>query len=113
MTLYIYNNKHEVEVLKTHYLKDDSLCVILWEENKRFASLTINLSVRIMSNNVAFVNVKECPWAEKFIEENELGKKVGTALEDNDCKYPLYEFYIEKIKSAERKLWEDKYHAWL
>lgn len=111
MTLYIDNKKHEVEVLKTYYIKDDSLCIILLEENKLFANLTINLSVCIMSNNVAFVNVKECPWAEKFIEENELGKKVGTALEDNDCIYPLYEFYVDKIKSSGKKLLEVKCYA--
>ena len=106
MTLYIDNKKHEVEVLKTYYIKDDSLCIILLEENKLFANLTINLSVCIMSNNVAFVNTKECPWAEKFIEENELGKKVGTALEDNEFIYPLYEFYIDKIKSSGKRLLE-------
>ena len=65
----------------------------------------------IASNNVAFLNTKDFPWAEKFIEENGLGKKVGLSLEDNDYIYPLYEFNIEKITVSQEEEYKPTYLA--
>lgn len=80
------------------YQRPNNLAIQLWEpEEGPFATLTVNLG-RKLPENQAFVDTNNCPWAEQFIAQNELGVPVGDFGFSGYCAYPLYEFNLERMK---------------
>ena len=67
-----------------------------WEDY--FAKLTVNLTEYTLNENEAFVDTNNCPWAEKFIEENNIGKFQNIYAPSGYCHYPQYKFDIERIE---------------
>lgn len=76
--------------LKMDCLDDEFGCMM------PFATLTVNLKNNLPEDH-AFVDTNNCPWAEKFIEENGLGEFAGRYGSSGFCSYPLYKFYLDKI----------------
>lgn len=52
------------------------------------------------NKETAYVDVNNCPWAQKFIEENKLGEFTGKYGQSGFCIYPLYKFNLDKIKEV-------------
>ena len=92
--------KIKVEAYKTNYLKNDTLAVVL--ENKDFeAVLTVNLIDEPISNQCAFVDTNNVPWAEKFLQDNRIAQPTGRFAISGYCTYPEYRFDMAKLKSYE------------
>ena len=86
------------------YTYGDNLAIMLYCFDKElggeepFASLTVNLDYKGLSENEAFVDTNNCPWAKEFIKANALGEFTGLEFPSGYCMYPLYRFNLEKIK---------------
>lgn len=92
----------------TSYCDNDSLAIHLLCDNcdnyEPFATLTVNL---VKSDNCdkdcAFVDTNNCPWAEQFITDNELGVPTGRYGHSGFCKYPEYKFDLSKLRQEDSK----------
>ena len=77
---------------KTSYYNNGNLAIQLMCDEGPFAMLTVNLNTKLAADE-AYVDINNCPWAEAFIEENNLGKDTGKVGFSGFCCYPLYKFY--------------------
>lgn len=92
MKLSSYGITYDVEPIKMTYL-DGNLCVRLISKNGSvYGNLTTNLGFKLKENE-AYVDVNNFPDAEKFIKENNLGKRLNKIGRSGFCEYPLYKFY--------------------
>ncbi len=62
-----------------------------------FAIITVNLGDKNhQSENQAYLDTNNCPWAVEFLQDNEIAKPVdGVIGVSGFCTYPLYEFNLE------------------
>lgn len=64
-----------------------------------FATLTTNLDESSdLPKDCAFVDIDNCPWAQDFIESNDLGKPTGDIEISGWCMYLAYKFDLEKMR---------------
>lgn len=93
---------YEVELGVSEYLNNGSLAIELIdaEEREFFAILTVNIEEERAGKETAYVDINDCPWATKFIEDNELGEFTGKYGRSGFCVYPLYKFNLDKIKEV-------------
>lgn len=93
---------YEVELGVSEYINNGSLAIELIdaEERDTFAVLTVNIEEEGADKETAYVDINDCPWAPKFIKENELGEFAGKYGESGFCVYPLYKFNLDKIKEV-------------
>ena len=88
---------YDVQIRMANYSDNKNLAIELFEPYEGpFARLTVNLGQKLPANQ-AYVDVNNCRWAERFIEENGLGVDVGKFGWSGYCIYPLYEFNMEAI----------------
>lgn len=89
---------YDVQARITRYSMHNNLAVRLVEKDGApFATLTVNLGDNLPST-YAYVDTNNCPWAEKFITEYELGEPTGIGKQSGYCMYPLYQFNINKLE---------------
>lgn len=93
---------YEVELGVSEYLNNGSLAIELIDAEERgpFAILTVNIEEKGADKETAYVDINDCPWAQKFIEDNELGEFTGKYGRSGFCVYPLYKFNLNKIKEV-------------
>lgn len=90
---------YNVTIKTSKYLCGNNLYIELdGKVAEPFAILTVNLPEWTLPNNIAFVDTNNCPWAEKFISDNKLGKPTGIKAASGYCTYPQYRFDMEKLK---------------
>ena len=90
---------YDVTIKTGKYLYGDNLAIeLITDTIEPFAKLTVNLAEWTLPNNMAFVDTNNCPWAEKFISDNKLGRPTGMTGTIGYCTYPLYRFDMEKLK---------------
>lgn len=98
MKVKTYFGEYEVEMERSTYFNNKSLAIQLTcidEEygfKEPFAMLTVNLDDGMANDEYAYVDTNNCPWAEEFIEENNLGSPTGIMGFSGYCAYPLYRF---------------------
>lgn len=82
----------------TRYYYGDNLAIWMYiaDTGEPFATLTVNLDGELPKNQ-AYVDTNNCPWGERFIQENGIGKFLNCYGYSGFCRYPLYEFDMEKI----------------
>lgn len=79
------------------YTIDDSLALEIWnDEDGPIARLTTWVGAT-SSENAAYVDTNNCPWAEDFIEKMGIGKPTGNFARSGFCIYPEYEFDMDKV----------------
>lgn len=90
---------YNVSIETSAYYCGDNLAIrLITEDGEPFAILSVNLPEWTLPNNIAFVDTNNCPWAEKFISDNKLGRPTGITGTSGYCTYPLYRFDMEKLK---------------
>lgn len=90
---------YNVTIKTGKYLYGDNLSIeLITDFAEPFARLTVNLPEWTLPNNIAFVDTNNCPWAEKFIADNKLGRPTGIKAASGYCVYPQYRFDMEKLK---------------
>lgn len=84
---------------------------LLTMEKESYAVITVNLPDVLlfmdMPNNYSFVDINNCPWAENFILEHELGIPTGEMLRSGFVLYPLYEFNLKKLNQYQQMSLDD------
>ena len=121
MKLNYYNRTFDVRLQVDKYVNNQNLAIVVFDKENDFypfAYLTINTGISL-PDNLAFVDVDDCKWAEEFIEKYKLGKSTGEFITfRNDdyplsksfdypissINYPLYEFDLDKLKKIEKRL---------
>jgi putative membrane protein len=76
---------------------------VLFYENEKTNAIAPKITDRVRDVlkeeiDKAFVDTNNCPWAEKFISDNKLGKPTGIKAASGYCVYPQYRFDMEKLK---------------
>lgn len=99
MKVNCYGKSYGVSVTKSAYRDNNSLAVLLTctDEDcygEPFAVLTVNLCDGMANEEYAYVDTNNCPWAEEFIKENNLGTPTGLMGYSGYCSYPLYLFSL-------------------
>lgn len=90
---------YNVTIKTGKYLYGDNLSIeLITDFAEPFARLTVNLPEWTLPNDKAFVDTNNCPWAEKFIADNKLGRPTGITGTSGYCTYPQYRFDMEKLK---------------
>lgn len=99
MKVKCWGKEYDVTIRSASYAVNDNYAVILTETTgEPFATLTVNLENSKLTKGYAFVDTNNCPWAEEFIKENNLGEFTGATRQQGYCVYPLYRFNTDKIK---------------
>ena len=93
MKLKARGEEYDVNIIRANYGNGNLAIAIELEDGEPFATLTVNID--ILMPDYAFVDTNNCPWAEEFIKENNLGEFTGTVRKSGYCSYPLYKFYKE------------------
>lgn len=94
--------EYEITLHPTTYAEGNNLAIQMmcwdeeWESEEPFAMLTVNLDGKRRPNE-AFVDVNNCPWAMRFIEEYELGEWNGEMRSSGFCIYPLVKFNMDRV----------------
>ena len=90
--------RYKVRIEKETYEYSGGLAIaLITDEDELFAVMTVNLGGYCLDDNEAFVDTNNCYWAERFIKDNNLGKKTEFTGHSGYCEYPLYEFDLSKI----------------
>ncbi|MEG1565378.1 MAG: DUF4313 domain-containing protein [Bacilli bacterium] len=90
---------YEVTIGRTKYTYNNSLAVSLETTSlEPFAVITVCIDISdTCKKDCAFVDVNNCPWAEKFLTENKLAEPTGRIGYSGFCSYPEYKFNLELI----------------
>ncbi|MCL2798141.1 MAG: DUF4313 domain-containing protein [Firmicutes bacterium] len=89
---------NKVTIHIERYSCNDNLALrLVTDDYEPFASLTVNTDRKFDSRSQACVDTNNCPWAEKFIRDNELGIFTGEFVRSGRCEYPVYDFFLDKI----------------
>ena len=90
---------YNVSIETSTYYHGGNLAIsLITEDGERLAMLTTNLAEWALPKDKSFVDTNNCPWAEKFISDNKLGRPTGMTGTSGYCTYPLYRFDMEKLK---------------
>lgn len=64
-----------------------------------YCTLTVNFEeVAVLEEDLAFVDVNNCPWAEEFITDLEIAFPTGITHRSGYVVYPLYMFSLKEIQ---------------
>lgn len=83
-------------VIVSSYINNDNLYVGLEDEDGELWDLTVNLDDKL-PHNQAYIDTNNFPDATDIITNNGIGKFIGKYAHSGFCKYPLYEFDMEKL----------------
>lgn len=95
-----YGKTYDVRIEANRYMDNNTLAIsLICSTGEPFCNLTVNLFESAIwgDKDTAFVDTNNCPWAEEFIAEHELGEPVGYSASSGFCTYPLYKFNLEKV----------------
>ena len=102
MIYYDFDNKRvSIKPYRSYYTDNNNTAIILIcdeGEYKGETYSTLSVNIRPLPENRIAVDTNNCPNAEKFIKENNLGKPVGITLKSGFCAYPIYEIDLDKIE---------------
>ena len=85
-------------VVVSNYTANDNLYVGLEDEDGELWDMTVNFGVKL-PHNQAYIDTNNFRDAAIIIPNMKLGKFIGKVGYSGFCKYPLYEFDMEKLKS--------------
>lgn len=97
MILKLQNKRFKIRAVKSLYTINNSLAILLKDKktNETIAVITVNLPNSYdLEKEYAFVDINNCPWAERFILKYSLGEYTHI---NSPQGYPLYKFNLEKL----------------
>lgn len=85
---------------------------LLTMEKESYAMITVNLPYALdgiaeLPEDCSFVDVNNAPWAEKFIQENDLGISLNMYIQSGYVVYPLYKFNLNKLNQYQQMSLDD------
>ena len=98
LSLSAWGETYRLSTRISNYRNNGNLYIGLVDEDGcPYCDLTVNID-DLPEEDMAAVDTNNCPWAEKFIEDNELGEKTPFTFRSGFCVYPIYIFDMEKVK---------------
>lgn len=91
-------NGKNVSLTATTYRNNGTLAVIVKYPKGEEDVVTVNLNSRFQSDSMAFLDVNNKPWIEKFLRDNELGMPMYVNEQSGFVKYPLWTIFTEAFK---------------
>lgn len=100
--LKLYGVTHKVTPILHKYASNDRIAVeLVTNEGESFATITVNLPDAFdtldLPDNAAYLDDNNCPWAAKFVEDNNLGLVTSMQYPSGYCLYTLCLFDLDKI----------------
>ena len=81
------------------YVYDNSLAIMIHNmEDGPIAKITTCSDGFSLQKNEAYIDTNNCPWAEDFIREYQLGKPTGRKARSGYCEYPVYRFDMDRLE---------------
>lgn len=98
MKYYKYKGQ-DVYLEKNHYANNGSLAVAMLSKRDRdlLSILTVNLSDRLQSDSMAYLDENNEAGIGKWMVENGLGLPVGYESNNGYCTYPLYTIFTSRF----------------
>lgn len=94
----VYGRVWKIRLIKTKYSYNNRLAIVVRDEDETpFTNLTVNLEFGPLEENQAFIDINNNPWAEEFLEKNNIAYYTGISAPSGYCIYPLYEFNLSKL----------------
>ena len=92
-----YDNLH---ISLNKYREDKSLCIDLWNnEEGAIARLTVCLSKKgKIAETESYLDTNNCPWAEQFVEEYNLGRITNELGISGFCMYPKVKWNLAELE---------------
>ena len=91
-----YGESYKVDVLHEHYTTNGNLALVVMYRSGDLAGeddvITVNFEEKLPEDQV-WLDVNNCPWAENFITENNLGEPLYRYRQSGYCSYPLYRIF--------------------
>ena len=84
----IYSGIVEVKMSKAQY-RNGNTALQLWCSDGPYATLSVNLC-NLDDPHLVYLDTNNCPWAEEFVKENNLGHPMAMHMRSGWCTYPLY-----------------------
>lgn len=101
-TLNAWGSKIPVTLEVTKYCNGATAIVVTDHSEgypQPYCNLTVNLNdVAILEEDLAFVDVNNCPWAEEFITDLGIAFPTGITQRSGFVEYPLYMFSLKEIQ---------------
>jgi hypothetical protein len=100
----LFNTEWDLTLVRSHYTYGGGLAVIAnTPEGECFAVLTVNLDSFNLNGDkeYAFIDTNNCPWAEKFLVDNNIAEPTQIIVPQGFCMYPLYKFDLTKLEEIE------------
>ena len=102
--LNFYGDTYKVIPFKSRYFNNDTLAVVLMTENgEPFADLTVNIADSLANDTMAYIDVNNNEWVEKFLKDNEIAQPTDLFGFSGFCVYPLYKFDLTKLEEFEEE----------
>ena len=96
-----YNDKHFILTMNTYSINHRIYLGLLeiTEEGyiEPYCNLTVNID-ELCPENYAFLDINNVPWADKFINEFDLGSPTGIDGCSGFCRYPLFVINTNRVK---------------
>lgn len=94
-------NGHKVKVKKSWYLDNHNTCIaLIATDGEPYAIITKNIEE--LPEDFAAIDTNNCPWAEDFLKENDLGEETEMSFASGFCHYPIYKLNLNKIVEYSR-----------
>lgn len=95
---------HKFYLVTDAYVNNGTLAVIVMEvmpdgTEEEFDTITVNImeSNFLDRDNLAYIDINNCSWAEKLLKQHKFAKDTGYCGHSGFCTYPLYEFNLDKF----------------
>ena len=99
--LNVNNTTYEVYIKLGEYESNNALAVNLIdaETNEMLDILSVNLpnSSYFLEDNQFFLDTNNCPYAAKFLIENQIAKPTNDSCNSGYCRYPIYELINKEL----------------
>ena len=98
-TCKIYNKTYKVNLYGTHYAHNNEPAFYIKGRNfEELITVCLPHSGIHLTEETAFIDVNNCPWAIQFLIENEIAIPLHINVGSGFCSYPLYKFDLTKVR---------------
>ena len=96
LELEAYGEKYKLNIIIANYINNDNISLQLFDKTEGpFATITKNL--KPLPKGYAFIDVNNCPWVKKLIEDYNLGTYANIEEQSGYVTYPLYKLNMDMI----------------
>lgn len=88
-----------IRLVREQYIYGGMAVCAYLRNGEPWSDITVNIPGHSISDDTAFIDTNNNPWAEEFLVENGIAKPTGLTARSGYCIYPLYKFDMSKFKN--------------